>query len=104
MKSETDMEGVDVEGLIAADVEACNKWRATLPMWVRHRVRREDNGDLFVTPLTPEQLAELRAWALRDPSWVEPPKEYTCDGCALAPTCSLVFDGWNTDGDCLYIK
>ena len=93
-----------MKGEMETGFEVNNKWRATLPMWARHRVKREDNGDLFVTPLTPEQLAELRAWALRDPSWVEPPTEYTCDGCALAPTCSLVFDAWNTIGDCLYAK
>lgn len=28
----------------------------------------------------------------------------TCDGCALIAVCSLVYDSYNTSGDCLYDK
>ena len=27
-----------------------------------------------------------------------------CDGCARRHVCTLVYDPYNTDGDCLYIK
>lgn len=30
--------------------------------------------------------------------------EFTCDMCTSAPTCSLAFDGYNTNGDCLLEK
>lgn len=29
---------------------------------------------------------------------------FTCDKCELAPTCTLAFDLYNTDGDCLASK
>ena len=28
----------------------------------------------------------------------------TCDECSRAPICHLAFDGYNTNGDCLYEK
>jgi lysozyme family protein len=30
--------------------------------------------------------------------------EFTCDGCGHAPCCSLAFDHYNTNGDCLASK
>lgn len=33
----------------------------------------------------------------------EPP-EFTCDNCAHMPECSLAFDLYNTNGDCLASK
>lgn len=30
--------------------------------------------------------------------------EFTCDNCASRLTCDLVFDGYNTDGDCIADK
>lgn len=29
---------------------------------------------------------------------------FTCDECSHAPLCTLSFDGYNTDGDCLLSK
>lgn len=29
---------------------------------------------------------------------------FTCDSCSFAPKCTLAFDFYNTDGDCLYSK
>ena len=56
-------------------------------------------------PLNPEQLKEFRAHlvALGD-ELGHSSDVYTCDGCARAPICLLAFDGYNTDGDCLYSK
>ena len=31
-------------------------------------------------------------------------KIYTCDGCVVEPSCSLAWDRWNTQGDCLMEK
>ncbi len=31
-------------------------------------------------------------------------EEFTCDGCAAAPTCPYVFDAYNIGGDCLASK
>lgn len=56
-------------------------------------------------PLTPEELA---AYRLQQIKWGDElglsPDVFTCDNCALAPKCKLAFDGYNTDGDCLYSK
>lgn len=35
--------------------------------------------------------------------WDEPP-EFTCDRCADMPSCTLAFDLYNTNGDCLATK
>jgi hypothetical protein len=54
-------------------------------------------------PLTPEQLADYRVDQIKrnddGPSTV-----FTCDGCSQAPTCTLAFDAYNTNGDCLLDK
>lgn len=31
-------------------------------------------------------------------------EKFTCDECSVRHECSLVFDGYNTDGDCLAMK
>lgn len=30
--------------------------------------------------------------------------KFTCDGCAMAGRCTLVYDSYNTNGDCLLEK
>lgn len=58
-------------------------------------------------PLTDEQLTEERekmvSFLVVEHGWCGDVK-FTCDGCELAKTCTLVFDGYNTDGDCLLSK
>jgi len=63
----------------------------------------------FMDPVarTKKQLAEHRRAVLlaaekiaRGPT----PASFTCDDCELAPRCTLVFDLYNTDGDCLLEK
>ena len=79
------------------------------------RVRTDptDQWSALTPPLTEAQVAELRAVALdlddvisggvfRER--VEQGEGYTCDGCGARFTCPLVFDCYNTDGDCLMEK
>jgi len=57
------------------------------------------------TPLTPQELAAYRAEQVAfQEEHFGPTQKYTCDECGLAPKCKLAFDGYNTDGDCLYEK
>jgi len=55
------------------------------------------------TPLTPEEVVTYRAEVVAsqegDPSTV-----LTCDTCPRANICTLAFDTYNTDGDCLAEK
>lgn len=66
-----------------------------------------DPGDEF-SPLTPA-LSEERLQVLRS-VFVElygedmKSKSFTCDDCGLRATCPLVFDLYNTEGDCLMDK
>ena len=53
-------------------------------------------------PLTEEQLAGYREEAGARNEYA--PAGYTCDKCADRYVCPLVFDGYNTDGDCLASK
>jgi hypothetical protein len=72
----------------------------------------EEESDWLVTPeRSAEELAKVRAGAVdfvRDyersngfPLTLYPEGKFTCDGCRAAPRCSLAFDPYNTDGDCL---
>lgn len=71
------------------------------------RERETNNQWLFKEPITQEQLAEFRknlAEHVKE-HWDMPAVgELTCDKCGLASVCSLVFDAYNTNGDCLYDK
>lgn len=60
---------------------------------------------LYAADATAEQLVERRnrPHPSREPG-VKPHGHYTCDTCAIAPRCTLVFDDYNTDGDCLLEK
>lgn len=71
------------------------------------RETQPDNKWLFNEPLTKEQLDEYRknlAEHVKDHWTIPEVGQLTCDGCGLAPICSLVFDAYNTNGDCLYDK
>jgi len=54
-------------------------------------------------PLTDDQLNDLRAAST---AHVEegPPEAFTCDDCDARHRCTLVFDWYNTDGDCIAEK
>lgn len=70
--------------------------------------RERDPADewLWAVPLTDEQLAadreRIRSWHTEH--FGPAPERFTCDDCAMAPRCSLAFDSYNTEGDCLYDK
>lgn len=68
------------------------------------RERDPKNEWLWAVALTPEELQQTRLEAVSAWPWDAPPEKYTCDECALALRCSLAFDSYNTDGDCLYEK
>ena len=59
---------------------------------------------------TPEELAAIRLevvqnWGRRHSLEADYPlPKFTCDECGFAPKCPLVFDPYNTDGDCLMEK
>jgi len=67
---------------------------------------REDNRWLFKNPRTPEQMAECRKESVAEAAKAvkNPPTAFTCDECGIANVCTLAFDLYNTDGDCLYDK
>lgn len=70
------------------------------------RARDPSNQWLWAVPLTDAELAEDRR-AMVDMAigmFGDPPEHFTCDECPLAPRCSLAFDSYNTEGDCLYEK
>lgn len=60
-----------------------------------------------------EEIERLRSRSLEIYKDVNPEKDmsaylkkngFTCDNCFDRTTCSSVFDGYNTDGDCLEEK
>lgn len=51
-------------------------------------------------PFTPEVLADVRAHMV-DLTGID---KFTCDECGARFRCALVFDAYNTDGDCLAEK
>lgn len=57
-------------------------------------------------PLTVEELARYRDDALAHfaKHGISVPDMFTCDSCADRFVCKLVFDAYNTDGDCLMEK
>ena len=54
-------------------------------------------------PLTPEQLAALRMVEQRELG-DDAPARYTCDDCPIAARCTLAFNSYSVDGDCLAEK
>lgn len=74
---------------------------------MRIRYWREE-PDPWTRPAVPvERLAAEREAAVKfmvDECGYKPPIVFTCDGCSFAPRCTLAFDPYNTNGDCLYDK
>jgi hypothetical protein len=54
-------------------------------------------------PLTEEGVANLRQEAVKTQN-LRLDIKLTCDDCSRANVCTLAFDQYNTDGDCLYDK
>jgi len=77
---------------------------------VRKRLKllevRDDDRWTYRSPLTKTELAEERAdtqaWELEN--FGMKADKYTCDECGHAQVCTLVFDSYNTSGDCLMEK
>jgi hypothetical protein len=69
--------------------------------------REQDPNDqwLFKEPWSAERLAEYRK-ALKEymKDHVTLSDVLTCDSCGLVGVCSLAFDAYNTNGDCLLSK
>jgi len=65
-----------------------------------------ENPWLRKEPLTLEQLAAYRKAQVEQVAKVlkNVPEKFTRDGCGLAGVCTLAFDAYNTNGDCLYDK
>lgn len=69
----------------------------------RTRVDPANEWSDFQPPLTEDQLAAARDASRQMESGCAP-ESFTCDDCAARYVCCLVFDWYNTDGDCLAIK
>lgn len=75
-------------------LDILQNWKLSINPWMR-------------LPVLPEQLAKDRELSLKDPqerAYIEAKGGFTCDTCVFAPKCTLAFDHYNTDGDCLYRK
>lgn len=70
------------------------------------RERDKDNEWLWKVALTKEEIAKSREEAITYQSELMgvTPDRFTCDDCKMSDRCSLAFDSYNTDGDCLYEK
>lgn len=66
--------------------------------------QRKDDGLEWETPLTEEELAELRESAVKFCNEHGYSDNFTCDRCDARFTCTLAYDAYNTDGDCLAEK
>lgn len=58
-------------------------------------------------PRTPEVMTQMRREAtahMEQQAHAKQPIHFTCDGCGFAPLCPLVYDSYNTQGDCLWEK
>lgn len=72
--------------------------------WRDAEALRETDYDRAV-PLTEEQLEKARISALaKGMIFATAPPTYTCDDCSRRFICKLVFDMYNTNGDCLWVK
>lgn len=56
---------------------------------------------MYVRDLTDDELADVRALQIESNHDTD---GYTCDTCQLARRCTLAWDQYNTDGDCLLEK
>lgn len=58
-------------------------------------------------PLSPDEVQEYAKWRLEEMREVEPYfqiEQFTCLNCSHAPKCKLLYDSYNTQGDCLASK
>lgn len=64
------------------------------------------NRWLLKVPRTPAQMKAFRKTVIARVAEITgtSPAKFTCDDCKIANICTLAFDGYNTDGDCLYDK
>jgi hypothetical protein len=69
--------------------------------WIEHD-ELYDTDWAFSVPRTPEELASSRKFSVSQSGY--PPQGFTCDNCKAAPRCKLVFDWYNTNGDCIAEK
>jgi len=69
----------------------------------RQKINPNDKWSDLYPPLTEEQLAADRKAQHVLNDFVNE-ESYTCDTCEARYICPLVFDGYNTDGDCLMSK
>lgn len=69
-------------------------------------VRHVENHAMNITravSLTDEEVEKLRFRMISEMGG-EPDGGFTCDKCTFRNSCELVFDWYNTDGDCLAEK
>lgn len=67
---------------------------------------RDDDPWLYKRPSTEEELREERIASIAELAEAGHiiDRGFTCDNCGMKAVCSLAFDGYNTNGDCLYDK
>jgi hypothetical protein len=65
---------------------------------------RKKGGLEWVVPRTEEEIAALRARMVAAAAENGFSDDFTCDKCGAKLTCTLAFDLYNTDGDCLAEK
>lgn len=87
-----------VETLAPINIEAVRAWHKRRPAFTSRAVDYTTNE--WREPLTEEQLVEYRAWMIE----LDGDRKFTCDNCEAKHRCSLAFDEWNVDGDCLAAK
>lgn len=75
------------------------------PQVAAPKKRSEEDQWLWDSPRTAEELAAARKASIEHPQVGLPSDTtFTCDGCHLVSKCTLAFDSYNTDGDCLLSK
>lgn len=89
---------VSIETLVPFDAEAVIAWIKRRPAFASREINTMTNE--WREPLTEEQLVEYRAWMIE----LDGDRKFTCDDCNARHRCSLAFDEWNVDGDCLALK
>jgi hypothetical protein len=77
--------------------ERFNEWAAQHHWWYGKML-------MLVPARSPERLAQIRGSMSAIEGFVVPPDGFTCDTCAVKPTCPCAFDPYNTGGDCLAEK
>lgn len=76
----------------------------------RRPTNPDDQWSPLEPPLTEDQLSKAREASLSLQTEDSPllfsadGREFTCDGCASRYICPLVFDWYNTGGDCIMEK